>query len=46
MSKIMTIRPPDELHEKLKSIAKKYGYTLNKLVLQILWDWLKNENKE
>lgn len=45
MAKVMTIWPPDELHEKLKSTAKKYGYTLTKLVLRILWDWLKNEKR-
>ena len=40
MSKIMTVRPPENLKEDLKKIAKQKGYTVNQLVLQILWDWL------
>lgn len=45
MAKVMTIRPPEELHEQMKCMAKKRGYTLNQLVLQILWNWIENEKK-
>ncbi len=45
MAKIMTIRPPEELHNILKRTAKKSGYTMNALVLHILWDWLEKEEK-
>ncbi|OFV71532.1 toxin-antitoxin system HicB family antitoxin [Acetobacterium wieringae] len=45
MAKIMTIRPTDELHNKLKVIAKQRGLTMNALVLSILWEWInKNYN--
>ena len=40
MASIMSIRPPDEIREKLKAYAKKKGYTVNHLVTQILWDWV------
>ena len=43
MAKIMTVRPPEELHNILKKSAKQKGYTVNQLVLQILWAWEKNE---
>ncbi|HCM23408.1 MAG TPA: hypothetical protein DHW78_03640 [Ruminococcaceae bacterium] len=46
MAKVMTIRPPEELHKQLKYIAKGRGYTMNQLVLQILHGWLKHENKK
>ncbi len=47
MPKVMTIRPPEELRLTLKGIAKQRGYTLNQLVLQILWAWVKeDEHKE
>lgn len=42
MAKVMTVRPPESLHKILKQSAKTKGYTLNQLVLQILWDWVKN----
>ena len=45
MSKIMTVRPPESLKQQLKEAAKQKGYTMNQLVLQILWDWLKNKEK-
>ena len=43
MSKVMTIRPPEELREKLKKYCLKRGYTVNQLVLQILWEWIKTK---
>lgn len=46
MANIMTVRPPDELRNRLKNAAKNRGYTLNQLVLQILWAWAEeHENK-
>lgn len=41
MARIMTVRPPEELHNILKESAKQKGYTVNQLVLQILWAWVK-----
>lgn len=46
MAKIMTIRPPEELHQKLKETAQKGGYTMNGFVLQILWDWSDREDEK
>ena len=46
MAKIMTVRPPDKLHNILRDRAKGLGYTLNQLVLQILWEWVKNEERK
>ncbi len=43
MSKVMTIRPPEELREKLKTYCLKRGYTVNQLVTQILWEWIKTK---
>lgn len=45
MAKIMTVRPPDKLHRDLKEAAKAEGFTLNALVLQILWDWVKKNTR-
>ena len=45
MAKIMTVRPPDRLHQILKNEAVEHGFTLNQLVLKILWDWVKREDK-
>lgn len=42
MAKIMTVRPPDELKTDLQQCAKKLGIPLNSLIIQILWDWVKN----
>lgn len=41
MAKIMTVRPPDNLQQVIKEKAKEKGYTVNQLVLQILWEWIK-----
>lgn len=37
-----TIRIPDELHKKIKVIAKEKGLTLNALLIQMLWNESKN----
>jgi len=36
------IRAPKELKDTLQKRAKQIGITLNALILQILWEWLKN----
>jgi len=46
MNKMMTIRPPANLHDNLKNIAKSKGHTLNQLVLQILWQWLETQKEK
>lgn len=42
----MSVRAPDELQEKLKLYAEKEGYTRNALILQILWAWVRENEKE
>ena len=37
------IRAPEELKRLLQSKCKKLGITLNSLILQILWEWVKEE---
>lgn len=47
MTKIIrsTLRLPEALHQELLAIADEQGSTLNGMVKQILWDWLKrNKN--
>lgn len=39
------IRSTRELKEILKIRSKKMGITMNALILQILWEWLKKESK-
>lgn len=40
------VRAPDVLKNKMREIADKRGATLNQLILQILWEWLKEEKRE
>ena len=40
------ISTPDELHRKLKTISRAYGQTLTGLIRDILWSWVKAEEKE
>ena len=42
---VMSIRPPEELRRELKRYAQKKGFTVNQLVVQILWDWLAKISK-
>lgn len=44
--KIMTVRAPDDLHLKLKKSAEKYGLTRNALILQILWEWVQEQEEK
>ena len=39
------IRAPQELKELLQSDAKSKGMTLNALILQILWSWVRENDK-
>lgn len=45
MQNIMPIRPPEKLREWLKKEAKEQGFTVNGLILNILWDYYKKEAK-
>lgn len=46
MAKIMTIRPPEELHQKLKVLAKEREFTVNGVVLEILWAYTEKKDRE
>ena len=46
MESIMTVRAPDELQKDLKKYALKHGLTRNALILQILWQWIKENDKD
>lgn len=39
MIETITLRATKDLKEKLRMEAKKQGFTVNALVLQILWEW-------
>ena len=43
---IMTVRAPAELQAKLKKFANKKGMSRNAIILHILWEWVKNCEKE
>jgi len=45
MTKMMTTRPPEELREALKAIAKTRGLTVNALVISIFWDFVERNKK-
>lgn len=38
-----TIRLPDELHKKLKELAKRKGLTVNAFIIQKLWKQIEEE---
>lgn len=44
--KIMSVRAPDSLKNKLSQHAKKHGLTRNALILQILWSYVEQQEKE
>lgn len=46
MQNIMPIRPPEKLKEWLKKEAKEQGFTVNGLILNILWDYYKKEENQ
>lgn len=35
------IRTPKELKERIKAESERIGVTMNALMLQIMWDWMK-----
>lgn len=43
--KIMTVRAPARMQEKLKEYAEESGITRNALIIQILWEWLSDKEK-
>lgn len=40
------VRAPDTLKSKLQAISQSRGATLNQLILQILWEWIKKHGDE
>lgn len=44
MSQIL-IRAPEEIKKDVATAAKQRGLTVNALMLQILWDWLKAQKE-
>ena len=38
------IRAPQVLKMQLRCLAQQRGATLNQLILQILWDWVKKNS--
>lgn len=45
MENIMTVRVPESLQQILSQNAKELGLTRNSLVINILWDWVKQNEK-
>lgn len=41
-----TLRLPTSLYQILQTKADEFGVSLNALILQILWKWVKEEEKE
>lgn len=41
---VVTLRIPKVLHEKLKSLARRKGLSLNALIVNALWELEKGEN--
>lgn len=41
-----TLRLPKTLFDQLKEEAYQQGHSVNALILQILWDWIKREGKQ
>ena len=40
-----TLRMPTQLYEAIEKQAAKTGVSLNALILHILWDWLKENDR-
>lgn len=45
MASIMTVRAPDSLQIKLKQAAQRQGLTRNALILQILGEWMRKQER-
>ncbi len=41
-----TLRMPAALYQKVQKEADIIGISLNALILQILWDWLKEQERK
>lgn len=41
-----TFRIPDPLLQKLKQESNEFGVSINALILQILWSWIKENTTE
>lgn len=41
-----TFRIPEELYTELKDESTKLGVSVNALILQILWDWEKEKQRQ
>lgn len=39
------LRAPQELKEQLKRESMRIGISLNALILQILWEWVKGQSE-
>lgn len=46
MANIMTVRAPEKLQKKLTESARNQGLTRNALILNILWDWVEQNNPQ
>ncbi len=45
MGNILTFRPPDAMRDALRRLSKARGLTVNALLIMILHDWLKENEK-
>jgi hypothetical protein len=45
MQKVTGIRAPEALIATLKQYAGERGYTLNALIVFILWEWVNRQTK-
>ena len=46
MIRTFTLRYPEELKAQLRTYVEQRGGTMNGLILMILWDWLREQQKE
>ncbi len=46
MIRTFTLRYPEELKAQLRPYVEQRGGTMNGLILMILWDWLREQQKE
>lgn len=45
MAGIMTVRAPEHIQKLLTEYANRRGITRNALILQIIWEWIKENEK-
>lgn len=43
MGKVMSVRGPDKLRERLDRMAERQGFSRNALILKILWEYTDKE---